>query len=132
MQNKAKKVGRPKLPKGAAKGSIVQVRFAKEDFRSIAAVARAKKKSVSEWVRWSLPLAGEARHKGYLIELATRPARESGFTTSGWVTNEKAAGEPIPIVPPGNNPTKEAALQFGFAWCKERIDLGNTNDAKAQ
>jgi predicted HicB family RNase H-like nuclease len=48
---KAKKVGRPPLPKGAAKGHIVPVRFAPDDLKAIEAAARAAKLSVSEWIR---------------------------------------------------------------------------------
>lgn len=51
QQKKARKVGRPKLPKGAAKGSTVQVRFTPDDLRAIEAAAKANNQSVSEWVR---------------------------------------------------------------------------------
>jgi len=53
-QPKPKKVGRPKLPKGHAKGQIVPVRFNAEDLRRITAAARANKQSVSEWIRSAL------------------------------------------------------------------------------
>lgn len=48
---KKNKVGRPKLPKGAAKGKIVPVRFAPDDLKAIEAAARAKNQTISEWVR---------------------------------------------------------------------------------
>jgi predicted DNA binding CopG/RHH family protein len=48
---KAKKAGRPKLPKGEAKGKIVPVRFAMDDLKAIAARAKAKDQNVSEWIR---------------------------------------------------------------------------------
>ena len=48
---KAKKVGRPKLPKGEAKGRIVPIRFRHEDLKAIEAAARAADQTVSEWVR---------------------------------------------------------------------------------
>lgn len=48
---KRAKVGRPKLPKGEAKGRIVPVRFNAEDLRAIILKAKAKKKTVSEWIR---------------------------------------------------------------------------------
>ena len=54
QQKKARKVGRPKLPKGKAKGRIVPVRFAIGDLRSFAAAAKMKNMTVSEWVRTSL------------------------------------------------------------------------------
>ena len=51
QQKKTRKVGRPKLPKGEAKGRIVPVRFRHEDLKSIEVAARAKNQTVSEWVR---------------------------------------------------------------------------------
>jgi|SRR5580658_1757367 hypothetical protein len=48
---KAKKAGRPKLPKGAAMGRIVPVRFNGDDLKAIAARARASNQNVSEWIR---------------------------------------------------------------------------------
>ena len=48
---KTRKVGRPKLPKGAAKGRIVPVRFTPDDLRAIEAAAKANDQTVSEWVR---------------------------------------------------------------------------------
>jgi hypothetical protein len=49
--SKAKKVGRPKLPKGAAKGRIVPVRFTGDDLKAIAVRAKAANQNVSEWIR---------------------------------------------------------------------------------
>jgi hypothetical protein len=48
---KARRVGRPKLPKGTAKGRIVPVRFTAESLRVMEAEARAKNQTVSEWIR---------------------------------------------------------------------------------
>jgi hypothetical protein len=48
---KKAKVGRPKLPKGKAKGRIVPVRFTAGDLKAVAARARASKQNVSEWIR---------------------------------------------------------------------------------
>jgi hypothetical protein len=48
---KTKKVGRPKLPKGKAKGRIVPVRFAAADLKVIAERAKANNQNVSEWIR---------------------------------------------------------------------------------
>jgi hypothetical protein len=53
-QQKTKKVGRPKLPKGEAKGRIVPVRFANGDLKAIEAAARANNQTVSEWIRNTL------------------------------------------------------------------------------
>jgi hypothetical protein len=132
QQKKPRKVGRPKLPKGEAKGRIVPVRFTADDSRLVNRYARAKHKTISEWMRIALPLEANVKYKGYLIQLATRTDREAGgFTTTGWITNENN-GRPTSFVAPGGQPTKAAALEFGIAWCKERIDLGNTNDARLQ
>lgn len=51
MQSKPRKVGRPALPKGHAKARIVPVRFAPELFKAITSAAKAKKQTVSEWIR---------------------------------------------------------------------------------
>ena len=53
-QQKPKKVGRPKLPKGEAKGKIVALRFSADDVKRVSAAAKAKKLSVSEWIRSTL------------------------------------------------------------------------------
>ena len=51
---KPKKVGRPKMAKGEAKGKIVPIRFNAEDLKKVTAAARAKDQTVSEWVRSTL------------------------------------------------------------------------------
>jgi hypothetical protein len=48
---KPRKVGRPKLPKGEAMGSVIQVRFTAEDTKGIVMAAKASKQNVSEWIR---------------------------------------------------------------------------------
>jgi hypothetical protein len=48
---KLRKVGRPKLPKGEAKGRIMPVRFAASEIRAIESAARVNNQTVSEWVR---------------------------------------------------------------------------------
>ena len=50
-QPKPKKIGRPKLPKGDAKGRIVPVRFNASDLKRIESTAKANQKTVSEWIR---------------------------------------------------------------------------------
>ena len=57
QQKKTRKPGRPKLPKGEAKGRIVPVRFAPEDIRAVEAAAKANKQTVSEWIRSTLNAA---------------------------------------------------------------------------
>jgi hypothetical protein len=54
---KPKKVGRPKLPKGEAKGRIVPVRFTGEALKAIESQAKASKQTVSEWIRSTLNAA---------------------------------------------------------------------------
>jgi predicted HicB family RNase H-like nuclease len=54
---RARKVGRPKLPKGEAKGRIVPVRFTGDDLRMMGAKAKAAKQSLSEWIRSTLNAA---------------------------------------------------------------------------
>ena len=46
-----RKPGRPKLPKGEAKGKIVPIRFTKIEAERLAEVARKNDQSVSEWIR---------------------------------------------------------------------------------
>jgi hypothetical protein len=54
MSQKPRKVGRPKLPKGEAKGRIVPVRFNADDLKAIEAAARIKKLTLSAWIRDTL------------------------------------------------------------------------------
>ena len=49
--SKTKKVGRPKLAKGEAKGKIVPVRFTNEALKALEARAKSDGKTVSEWIR---------------------------------------------------------------------------------
>jgi hypothetical protein len=45
LAQKKAKIGRPKLPKGEAKGRIVPVRFALDDLKAIAAKAKQQTKT---------------------------------------------------------------------------------------
>lgn len=54
---KKRKVGRPRLPNGAAMGRIVPVRFAPEAIKAVEAAAKANKQTVSEWIRSTLEAA---------------------------------------------------------------------------
>jgi predicted HicB family RNase H-like nuclease len=56
-QPKPKKPGRPMLPKGEAKGSIVPVRFSPEERRRVELAAKASRQTVSAWVRSTLNAA---------------------------------------------------------------------------
>ncbi|MDQ6760482.1 MAG: hypothetical protein M3Z32_11565 [Acidobacteriota bacterium] len=57
---KPKKIGRPKLPKGDAKGRIVPIRFNPGDLKRIESSAKASQKTVSEWIRGIVASALEA------------------------------------------------------------------------
>lgn len=54
---KPKKIGRPKLPKGEAKGKIVPIRFAPDDLKAVTAAAKASKQTISQWIRSTLNAA---------------------------------------------------------------------------
>lgn len=54
---KPKKMGRPKLPRGVAKGRTVPVRFSAEEVQRITAAANAKDQKLSEWIRSTLNAA---------------------------------------------------------------------------
>jgi len=54
-------MGRPKLPKGDAKGRIVPVRFNAHDIKRIELAARGSEKTVSEWIRGAITSAMEAQ-----------------------------------------------------------------------
>jgi hypothetical protein len=49
-----RKPGRPKLPKGEAKGKIVPVRFTKAEPARLAKAAEARDQALSEWIRRTL------------------------------------------------------------------------------
>jgi predicted HicB family RNase H-like nuclease len=56
-----KKMGRPKLPKGDAKGTMIVIRFNGSDLKRIESAAKASQKTVSEWIRGTVNAAmGEA------------------------------------------------------------------------
>ena len=54
LKPKPKKPGRPRLAKGEAKVRTVLVRFRAEDVKRIENEAKAKKQTVSAWVRSTL------------------------------------------------------------------------------
>jgi hypothetical protein len=58
-QPKPKKVGRPTMPKGEAKGTIVPLRFSPENRKKVEAAAKAKGQTVSHWIRSTLEAALE-------------------------------------------------------------------------
>ena len=60
-QLKPKKMGRPVLPKGEAKGRIVPIRFNAADIKRIESSARANRQTVSEWIRSAITTVMEAQ-----------------------------------------------------------------------
>jgi hypothetical protein len=56
-QTKQKRVGRPKLPRGEARGRIVPVRFSAEEVKRITVAANASNQKISEWIRSTLNAA---------------------------------------------------------------------------
>ena len=56
-QNKIKKVGRPRLPKGEAMWCIVRVRFTADGIKAVAHAAKANKQTVSKWIRNTIDAA---------------------------------------------------------------------------
>ena len=54
---KSKKVGRPTRPKGDAKAATIRVRSIPSELRSYEMAAKAKKQSLSEWIRSTLNAA---------------------------------------------------------------------------
>ena len=59
LPQKPKKMGRPKLPKGEAKGRVVPIRFNSADLKRIESAAKASHKTVSEWIRGTVATALE-------------------------------------------------------------------------
>ena len=59
-QTKAK-IGRPKLPKGEAKGRIVPIRLNPQDVKRVEMAAKASQKTVSEWIRGAITMAMETQ-----------------------------------------------------------------------
>jgi hypothetical protein len=51
QRKQSRKVGRPRMPKGEAKGRIVPVRFTADDLKAMAAAAKANNQTVSQWIR---------------------------------------------------------------------------------
>lgn len=65
---KAKKMGRPKLPKGHAKGVILPVRVNPDDRKLFEKAARASEhKTLSGWIRHTLREAAERSTSGAAV-----------------------------------------------------------------
>jgi hypothetical protein len=55
-----KKAGRPRLPKGSAKGEMLRIRVTADELRSIEAQAKASGQTRSEFIRGKLLATQEA------------------------------------------------------------------------
>jgi hypothetical protein len=53
-RKQARKPGRPKLPKGEAKGNIVPIRVTGDTLKRITQAAKASEQTLSEWIRSAL------------------------------------------------------------------------------
>ena len=53
-KQRARKAGRPPLPKGAAKALFLRVRVTPNEMKAYEAMAKAAKQTVSEWIRSKL------------------------------------------------------------------------------
>jgi uncharacterized protein (DUF1778 family) len=58
-QPKAKRVGRPKLPKGHAKGRVFGIRLTDDDIKKLTAAAKTRKQTLTEFIRGPLSAAME-------------------------------------------------------------------------
>jgi hypothetical protein len=54
QQPKPKKPGRPRLPKGSAKGEMLRIRVTAEELRAIEIAAKASRQTRSEFIRGKL------------------------------------------------------------------------------
>src|SRR5215469_2237010 len=68
---KKRKPGRPRLPKGQAKGKIVRIRFTKAEAELLAEAARKSNQTVSEWIRRIALTAVGASDKAFSPEIGT-------------------------------------------------------------
>jgi hypothetical protein len=57
LPQKKAKIGRPKLPKGEAKGRTVQVRLTADDLKAVITAAKARRQILSDWIRGTLRAA---------------------------------------------------------------------------
>lgn len=56
-QKKAKKAGRPPLPKGHARAGTLRVRVTRDELQAIESAAKKNKQTVSGWIRSTLSAA---------------------------------------------------------------------------
>ena len=92
QQKKARKVGRPKMPRGEAKGRIVPVRFTASDLKTISRAAKANNQTVSEWIRSTIMSRNEEVWYAFcpeshvvLFDLDNRPSQHAQCRLCGGV-----------------------------------------------
>jgi uncharacterized protein (DUF1778 family) len=56
-QPKARKAGRPPLPKGEARAETLRIRVTPDELKAIELAAKGKNQSASEWIRSTLNAA---------------------------------------------------------------------------
>jgi hypothetical protein len=57
QSKKARKAGRPPLPKGHAKAEFLRIRVTPEELRAIESKSKATKQTMSDWIRSTLNAA---------------------------------------------------------------------------
>lgn len=60
-QPKPRKPGRPKLPKGEAKGKVIGLRLSADEVKRVTVTAKAEKQTLSEWIRSTLIAATDPK-----------------------------------------------------------------------
>lgn len=104
-QKKARKPGRPKLPKGEAKGQIVPVRFKANDLRIMAKQSKEAHQNLSEWIRQQ-------------AAIGTYPVLERAILC----TIESGASAPVPLTSIRYQVTAVGGPLYGKAAQDEQIN----------
>jgi hypothetical protein len=111
QQKKARKVGRPKMAKGEAKGRIVPTRFTLEDMQAMNLAAAANSQSVSEWIR------SVVRHSFRWVVECKNCGKEFAFR---FVDSEhpREVVNNMPMVEPPKPPLRNMAEEKTCPRCK--------------
>ena len=80
-----RKPGRPKLPKGEAKGKIVPIRFTKAEAEQLDKVAKTNGLTLSEWIRRTV-LAAQNATSGYDDRIRVPPGLRCDANLGGRVS----------------------------------------------
>jgi hypothetical protein len=88
-QPKARKAGRPPLPKGEAKVGTLRVRVTSDELRAIEAASKVSQYTVSEWIRKDLNTMRfiEIGPESEPLDARTKSIIES-WKSEGWVNYE--------------------------------------------